>query len=57
MYEQIIYVTDGMIMDRNTSVPKSVLRYVVDKVTSLDLETNLSQSYSEVQGLSNYPQS
>ena len=29
-------VTDGLMMDRTTSVPKSVLRYVVDKVRSLD---------------------
>ena len=33
-------------MDRTTSVPKSVLHYVVNMVRSLDLETSLSQSCS-----------
>ena len=30
-------------MDRTTSVPKSVLRYELDKVRSLDLETSQQQ--------------
>ena len=41
-----IYVTYGMIMDRTTSKPKSVLIYALDKVRFLDLETSLSQSCS-----------
>ena len=45
-FENCIYVTDLMMTDRTTSVPKSVLRYVVDEVRSLDLETSLSQSCS-----------
>ena len=41
-----IYVTDALNVDRITSVPKSVLRYELDKVRSLNLETSLSQSCS-----------
>ena len=44
-----IYVTDGMMMDRTTSVPKSVLCYVLDKVRSLNLEASLFQSISAIQ--------
>ena len=33
-------------MDKTTRVPKSVLRYELDKVRSHDLETSLSQSCS-----------
>ena len=35
------------VMDRTTSVPKSVLGYELDKVRSLDLETSLSQSLKD----------
>ena len=38
-----IDVMDVWDLDRTTSVPKSVLRYDLDKVRSLDLETSLSQ--------------
>ena len=42
-----VYVMDALELDRTTSVPKSVLCYLLDKVRSIDLETSLSQSCSE----------
>ena len=36
---------DAWNLDRTTSVPKSVLRYGLDKVRSLDLETNMLTEY------------
>ena len=36
-----ICVTDAVYWDRTTSVPKSVLRYELDKVRSLNLESLL----------------
>ena len=40
-----INVTNAWNLDRTTSVPKSVVRYGLDKVRSLDLETNMLTDY------------
>ena len=37
---------DGMMMDRTTSVPKSVLRYDLGNVRSLNLETSFPILFS-----------
>ena len=44
--EPSIFVTDGFVLDRTSSGPKSVLRYKLNKVRYLDLESSLSRSCS-----------